>query len=155
MGESSGSPSERTTRQDDADAIRRLLHAYGDAVLARDALEWGGLWTDDATWELGPDRVLHGRDAIVEHWVAAMAKYRRVVQVYLSSTATIDGDHGTGRAYFIELNERVEGDRLTLVAWYDDIYRRATDGWLFSSRSIRPLYRGAPDLSGMFFGPAD
>ena len=40
----------------DADGIRRLLHAYGDAVLARDAAAWGALWTDDAEWVLGPDR---------------------------------------------------------------------------------------------------
>ena len=54
--------------QRDADAITRLLHAYADAVLASDEAWWGSLWTEDATWDLGPDRVIEGRDAIVEHW---------------------------------------------------------------------------------------
>lgn len=38
----------------DDDAVRRLLYAYGDAVLARDAAAWGGLWTDDAVWSSDP-----------------------------------------------------------------------------------------------------
>ena len=138
----------------DADAVRRLLHAYGDAVLARDARAWGDLWTGDAVWELGPDRVVAGRDAIVDHWLAAMANYRHVAQVYLSSTATFDGDEAVGRAYLVELNVPIDGDRRVLVGWYEDAYRRTADGWRFSRRALERLYAGAPDLSGQFFGPA-
>ena len=86
-----------TMSERDADAIRRLLHAYGDAVLARDADAWGELWTEDGVWELGPGRVIEGREAIVEHWRTSIANYRHVVQLYLSSTATIDGDAAAGR----------------------------------------------------------
>jgi uncharacterized protein (TIGR02246 family) len=135
----------------DADAIRRLLHAYGDAVLARDATAWGDTWTEDGRWELGPGRVIEGRAAIVEHWRTSMANYRHVVQVYLSSTATIDGDAAEGRAYLIELNVPVDGDRRILVGWYEDTYRRIDDGWRFAGRSLTRLYAGAPDLSGQFF----
>ena len=137
----------------DADAIRRLLHAYGDAVLAQDADAWGELWTDDGRWELGPGRVIEGRGAIVDHWRTSIANYRHVVQLYLSSTATIDGDAAAGRAYLVELNVPVVGDRRILVAWYDDGYRRTDEGWRFSSRSLSRLYVGAPDLAGQFFGP--
>ena len=98
----------------DADAIRRLLHAYGDAVLAHDEAAWGALWTEDAVWELGPDRTIEGRATIVDHWRTSIANYRHVVQLYLSSTATVDGDDATGRAYFVELNVPVDGDRRVL-----------------------------------------
>ena len=87
---------------------------------------WGELWTGDATWELGPGRVVEGRDAIVDHWRAAMADYRHVVQLYLSSTATFDGDEAAGRAYLVELNVPIEGDRRVLVGWYEDAYRRTS-----------------------------
>jgi ketosteroid isomerase-like protein len=138
----------------DADALRRLLHAYGDAVLARDEAGWGALWTEDAVWELGPSRTIEGRAAIVDHWRASMTGYRRVVQLYLSSTATVDGDDAAGRAYLVELNEPADGDRRVLVAMYDDTYRRTAGEWRFSSRSLTKLYQGAPDLSGQFFGPS-
>jgi uncharacterized protein (TIGR02246 family) len=141
----------------DGDAIRRLLHAYGDAVLDRDAAAWGALWSDDATWTLGPGRQLEGREAIVDHWRSSIAKYRRVVQVYLSSTATIDGDDAEGRAYLLELNVPVDGHRRVMVGYYDDTYRRDDRadgrGWRFASRSLTKLYAGAPDLSGDFLPP--
>ena len=136
----------------DDDAVRRLLYAYGDAVLARDAAAWGGLWTDDAVWALGPDRLIEGRDAIVEHWSASMAAYQHVVQLYTSNTATFDGDGAVGRAFLVELNVPVRGDRRMLVGWYDDAYRRTVEGWRFSRRALSRLYSGAPDLSGQFFG---
>ncbi len=104
-------------------------------------------------WELGAGRVIEGRAAIVDHWRTSIANYRHVVQLYLSSTATIDGDAATGRAYLVELNVPVDGDRRVLAALYDDTYRRTAGGWLFSSRSLTRLYAGAPDLSGQFFGP--
>ena len=137
----------------DSDAIRRLLHTYADAVLERDEAAWGALWTEDATWELGPGRVVEGRSAIVDLWRTSLAAYRHVVQLYLSNTATIDGDTATGRAYLVELNVPMQGERRMLVASYDDTYRRVSGEWLFSSRSLRKLYAGAPDLSGQFFGP--
>jgi uncharacterized protein (TIGR02246 family) len=137
----------------DHDAIRKLLHDYGDAVLARDEAAWGATWTHDAVWVLGPDRQIAGRDAIVEHWRASIGNYRHVVQLYQSSTAAVDGDDAAGRAYLVELNVPVEGDRRILVGWYDDRYRRTDEGWRFSSRALVKLYAGATDLSGQFFGP--
>jgi ketosteroid isomerase-like protein len=137
--------------QRDADAITRLQYAYADAVLASDEAWWGSLWTEDARWDLGPDRAIDGRAAIVEHWRGSIATYRRVVQLYLSSTATIDGDEAHGRAYFVELNVPVDGDRRVLAAYYDDRYRRSAEGWRYASRTLGRLYQGLPDLSGTFF----
>ena len=136
----------------DEDAIRRLLYAYSDAVLARDDQAWGALWTDDAVWELGPGRTVEGRDAIVGHWRTSMAGYRHVVQLYTSTTATVDGDDALGRAYLVELNVPVGADRRMLVGSYEDAYRRTADGWRFSRRALSRLYSGPPDLSGQFFG---
>ena len=135
----------------DGDAIRRLLHAYADAVLSRDGAAWGALWTADAVWVLGPGRQIDGREPIVEAWRNSIANYQHVVQLYQSSTATIDGDEAAGRAYLVELNVPVEGDRRIMVGYYDDTYRRDTDGWRFASRALTKLYAGAPDLSGEFF----
>lgn len=138
--------------QPDADAITRLLHAYADAVLARDEVAWGGLWTDDARWVLGPGRVIESRRAIIDHWRTSIDAYRHVVQLYLSNTATVEDDEAAGRAYLVELNVPVEGDRRVMVGWYEDEYRRTAEGWRFTSRALEKLYSGAADLSGTFFG---
>ena len=142
----------QSSHPDDSDAIRRLLHAYTDAVLARAEAVWGALWTDDARWELGPDRVVEGRDQVLAHWKSSLAAYQHVVQLHLSNTATVDGDVATGRAYLLELNVPISGPRRIFVGWYDDVYRRTVDGWRFSRRSLTRLYSGPPDLSGDFAG---
>ena len=66
--------------------------------------------------------------------------------------ADVDGDDAEGRAYLVELNVTADGERVVLVGWYDDSYRRTPNGWRYASRSLQQLYRGAPDLSGTFFG---
>ena len=37
-----------------------------------------------------------------------------------------------------------------MLARYDDTYVRVDGEWLFSSRSLGPLYHGPPDLTGEF-----
>ena len=139
-----------STYPDDTDAIRRLLHAYADAVLVRDDAAWGALWIDDGRWELGPNRVIEGREEILAHWRTSLAAYQHVVQLYLSNTVTVDGEDAAGRAYLIELNVPADGPRRVFVGWYDDDYRRTADGWRFSRRALTRLYAGPPDLSGDF-----
>lgn len=142
---------EGTDMNNDHSAIKRLLYAYADAVLTHDADAWGSTWTDDAVWELGPGREVHGKDAIVGLWIDAIAKYEHVVQLYQSSEATIDGDTACGRAYLVELNVPVDGPPRTMAGYYSDEYARTVDGWKFTSRRLRVLYSGPADLSGRFF----
>lgn len=134
------------------EAIRRLSHDYADAVISRDPDVWGALWTDDAVWVLGPGREVHGRAAIVELWLKALGAYTTVVQLYQSSESTIDGDDAHGRAYLVELVEQADGARRTMVGYYQDTYRRTSERWLFASRELTVLYRGATDLSGPLLG---
>ena len=84
-----------------------------------------------------------------------MAGYRHVVQMYLGNEVTVDGDAAHGRADLVELNVPVDGDRRVLIGWYADTYRRTPEGWRFSGRALTRLYRGAPDLTGTFFGMPD
>lgn len=139
---------------DDVEAIRRLLYAYADGVLERDADAWAATWADDATWVLGPGREVTGREAIVELWVSAMGRYASVVQLYQSNDVTFDGpDDAHGRAYLVELNEIDGQPPKMLAAYYLDVYRRTAEGWKFASRELKPLYAGPPSLEGgTFFG---
>ena len=60
-------------------------------------------------------------------------------------------DEAAGRAYLVELNVPVDGARRIMVGFYDDTYRRETEGWRFASRALTKLYAGPADLSGQFF----
>lgn len=137
----------------DESALAALSMEYADAVRANDADRWGATWTDDARWHLGPDRDVTGRQAIVDTWTAAIARYARVVQVYGACSFDVDGDVASGRCTFQELNIVADGSRYVMAGHYDDTYRRTADGWRFTSRRLTRYYHGPPDLTGTFTTP--
>jgi ActR/RegA family two-component response regulator len=134
------------------DAIQDLVHLYADAVVRRDAAQWTATWADDAVWELGKGRRVEGRDNIVALWSGAMSGFAAVVQNVVNGTATLDlaAGTGSGRWYIIEHWQRADDSRGILLAYYDDIYVRVDDTWLFASRELVVQYGGPPDLSGPF-----
>lgn len=123
--------------------LRRLIDRYCRGVIERDAEVWGSTWTEDATWFLGPDREVHGRDAIVNLWTTAMGAFNRVIQSPLHSTFDIDevSGVGTGRNVIRERFERADGTPGNLWATYVDGYRRVGNLWLFSSRRLEIIER--------------
>ena len=142
------------TTPNDHDELVRLSHTYGDAVrIGAGAVKaWAATWTADAEWEL-PGRSVAGIDAISALWCAAMARYSRVVQMYLSATFDVEGDQATGRIQLLELNEVADGGRAMMAGHYDDTYHRSADGWRFASRRLTVYYHGAADLSNVFQNP--
>jgi uncharacterized protein (TIGR02246 family) len=138
----------------DESALRALSLEYADAVRANDAARWAATWTDDARWVLGPGRDVVGRQAIVDMWSTSIAKYARVVQLYLTSVFDIDGDVASGRCQLVELNIVADGSRTMMAGHYDDTYRRSAEGWRFASRQLTKYYSGAPDLLGVFADPS-
>ena len=45
-------------------ALRRLAHDYCVGADHRDRVRWEAIWATDAAWEIGPDRIFVGFDAI-------------------------------------------------------------------------------------------
>jgi hypothetical protein len=142
---------------DDFVGLQALVHRYTAAVIERNGVAWGATWAQDAIWELGPDRHVEGRDAIVALWRGAMTRFHAVVQVVHSGELHYAGspDHVTGRWYINEWYRRSDGQSGTLLAHYDDAYVRSADGWLFTRRKLVSYYNGAPDLSGDFTNHRD
>ena len=134
-------------------AVQRLVHRYADAVVHRDAAQWGRCWAEEAKWDLGRGRQVEGRAAIVELWQSAMAGMAAVVQNVVNGDAWLAadaGDRAHGRWYINERFRRANGVAAILLAHYDDDYVRSADGWLFTNRVLRVHYMGAPDLSAEF-----
>lgn len=146
------------TSTDDFVAIQRLVHRYADAVVHRDAAQWGRCWAEDATWDLGRGRLVEGRDAIVALWLSAMKGMAAVVQTVQNGDAWNVGDvagRAAGRWYVSERFARADGNRGILLAHYDDEYVRGDEGWQFASRMLQPHYMGGPDLAAEFANTAD
>lgn len=139
---------------DDYIALQRLVHRYADAVVHRDAGQWGRCWADDAVWELGPGRSATGREAIVEMWTSAMGGMEVAIQTVDNGDAWREpgqpDDVATGRWYVTESFRRDGGQVGVLRAHYDDQFVRRGGEWLFAGRRLRVHYHGAPDLSGAF-----
>ena len=133
-------------------AISDLVHHYADAVVRRDADQWASTWAPDAVWELGKDRRVEGREAIVELWNNAMDGFKAVVQNVVNNGAALDDASGTGigRCYIMESWWRGDDSKGILLAYYDDSYIRGGDQWMFASRELVVQYSGPPDLSADF-----
>ncbi len=146
-------PNQPTPRE----AIAALVHRYSDAVVNRDAAQWGSCWAQDARWHLGPGRSVEGRPAIVDLWVKAMGGMAAVVQMVNNGAVHFDGDgdSATGRWYINEHYVRTNGATGLLLAHYDDTYVVEDGEWLFASRTLVPHYQGAPDLSAPFLNRVD
>jgi SnoaL-like protein len=130
--------------------ISDLVHRYSDAVVRKDKDQWAATWAPTARWDLGRGRVMIGRAAIVEYWTGAVDAFDVIVQLAHNGQAVVDGARGTGRWYVSEHTQRRHGSRGHLLAYYDDSYSLVDDQWLFASRAITVLYRGAGDPSGAF-----
>jgi ketosteroid isomerase-like protein len=137
---------------DDFVAVQRLLHCYADAVVHRDAVRWASCWADDATWELSPGSKVIGKAAIVDVWSRAMGGFTSVLHVVHNGDAlmTDDPERAVGRWYVDERFLLANGQTGMMLAHYDDEYRRAAGGWVFTSRVLHMHYRGPADLSGEF-----
>ncbi len=138
------------------DDIEDLVHRYSDAVVHRDAEQWASTWAPEGVWDLGGERLVKGRKAIVERWLESMARYPVVVQTVLNGAVELDEDAGTGsgRWYVQEMARRTDGEAVVMVAHYDDAYVRVDGGWRFAARKLSIHYRGPADISGTFAAEA-
>lgn len=129
--------------------IRTLVARYADAVIRRDASDWGETWAVDAVWKI-MGMETHGREGIVALWQRLMAGLTNVVQVPNACILEIDGARATGRWTITEYNKLATGTAMLMVGVYHDAYTRADGAWRFASRRFDALYAGPPDLSGAF-----
>ncbi len=132
------------TIEDDLE-IRNLVSRYADAVCRRDPDQWIGTWAEDSRWELGGGRETVGREATLNLWTKAIARYPWVAQLVMNGIVEVDGDTASGSWYILELNHLENGDGVMHAGNYEDTYTRTTEGWRFASRRFHLVYKGAMD----------
>lgn len=123
-------------------ALRQLVSQYCDAVVRRDAAEFGELWTTDAVWNLG--KPIEGRDAIVATFEKATKGFAWLVQTAPNAVFEVDEatGTGTGRVTITEQFRTKKGDDGSLVGVYHDRYVRHQGSWRFTERRIEVIHQG-------------
>lgn len=126
-------------------AIREALDAYADAVIQVDVDAWGALWAEDSTWSM-PDYpefgTVHGREKIIETWIAAMKQFPGVIFVSNPGSIVVEGDRAVVRAYTSEVYDDSSGATKRDRGRYDDVMVKVDGRWLFKSRAFRNIHRG-------------
>ena len=119
-------------------ALRQLVARYSDGVIRNDCPTWLATWTPDARWEPKPGEVLEGRDAIATHWAKTMKPFQWVVQTPGPCVFEVNETEGVahGRVTVQERSKRKNGRAATLLATFDDEYRRINGHWLFARRAL-------------------
>ncbi|MEM7078349.1 MAG: nuclear transport factor 2 family protein [Pseudomonadota bacterium] len=130
--------------------IRDLVARYADAVIRRDKDAWGDTWAADGRWKLPGARLVEGREAIVELWLGAMARFKFVAQIIHQGLVRMDGDEAFGRFTLTEHLQFADGGGMFNVGVYQDRYVNTADGWRFAERHYTALYndQGSGDMTG-------
>jgi ketosteroid isomerase-like protein len=124
--------------------LQRLAHDYCVAADHRDRARWDAVWTRDAVWETGPDRIFTGIEAIR----AAVERQWQTFPIMQHATANhivaIDGAVATGRSDVVVLVQLGDGRWIAGGGAYEDEYRRDGGRWRIARRRVVPPFDLAP-----------
>lgn len=132
--------------------IQTLAQKYADAVMRRDAEDWGDTWAEDGVWYLGMPNPIEGREAIVGLWKQAMGGYPVVLHIVQPGIIEVNGDTATARWYIQENIVDGDGNHIWVVGVYNDELAKVNGEWKFKLRKFDALYRGPNDLTGDLSG---
>ena len=128
-------------------AIRKLNARYCDAIIRRDAKDWGSLWHEDARWFL-MGNWMEGREAIVAAWEQALSGLPVVYQRMSGEIIEVHGERAVCRVYVDEQVVDAEGNALNFVGVYNDECLYTEDGWLYLVRRFDLITSNPGKLDG-------
>lgn len=123
-------------------ALRRAAHQYCVAGDLRDLELWRGVWTPDAVWELSPEMVFTGIEAICEtverQWQMFPAMSHGTVNL------DVDVEAATGRSDVLVHIQLQDTNWVTGGATYLDEYRRHDGAWRIARRTVTRTFNVGP-----------
>lgn len=126
---------------DDVAAIVAVTHAYCWALDSHAWDDLGGVFTADATADLGGVQV--GLDAITARVSDVLLRLRASQHMVSTHDVVVDGDRATCRCYLHAQHVRdIEGTAAHFVVGgrYDDELTRTEAGWRITSRSLTVIW---------------
>ena len=122
-------------------ALRQLVAKASDAVIRNDGDAWVNTWTADGRFEPRAGAVVEGREAIAAEWAKTMKPYQWVVQTPGNCVFEVNETSGVGhgRVTVQERAKRKNGKTASVLATYDDEYRRVNGNWLIAARTVHVI----------------
>jgi uncharacterized protein (TIGR02246 family) len=120
-------------------AIRELVESYNSAVIEINPQKWISHWAKDGVWNLGGGDI-EGKDAILEHWLSAMAPYKYAAMFSQPVFIQVDGDEAQAQWHTNERLQLPTGDQMLVIGRYNDRYKRLKEGWKIKSRHYSVVF---------------
>ncbi|WP_419932015.1 nuclear transport factor 2 family protein [Candidatus Poriferisodalis sp.] len=128
---------------DDRVEIRDLISRYNKAIDTGDADGYANTFTPDGQF-IGIVGTFNGRDELrafaaayaTEEQYADFASAQHWVTNVVVDAVEGDDERATVFSHLQMVKPSADGGRILLVGHYDDIVRRADDGWLFEQRIV-------------------
>jgi hypothetical protein len=131
---------ERVERVEAELALHRLANDYCNGADYRDLARWQRVWTADAVWQTSPDRSYRGLDEIVAAVTGQWQSFPIMQHSTVNHVVDVAGDKATGRCDVIVQIQLGDGRWIVGGGAYEDEYRRESDGWRISRRTVaRPF----------------
>ena len=132
-----------TVTNDDRVEIRDLISRYNKAIDTGDADGYANTFTPDGQF-IGIVGTFNGRDELrafaaayaTEEQYADFASAQHWVTNVVVDAVEGDDERATVFSHLQMVKPLADGGRILLVGHYDDIVRRADDGWLFEQRIV-------------------
>jgi hypothetical protein len=121
-------------------ALHRLAHDYCVGADHRDLARWVSVWTPDAAWEISPDHVFVGIDAICAVVKQQWQAFPIMQHATVNHVVDIEGSSATGRSDVVVLVQLSDRRWIVGGGTYTDEYRRDGGTWRIARRTvIRPF----------------
>jgi 3-phenylpropionate/cinnamic acid dioxygenase small subunit len=123
---------------DDAEAIRSLMSAYGRMLDLRDYEGWADLFAPGGQW-VGGDvyGAISGRADLLAFVTREFASTPPCVHMLGNMAIDLDGDRATAWSRWLLIEQAPDGGmRMALAGSYSDALVRLPDGWRFARREV-------------------
>jgi uncharacterized protein (TIGR02246 family) len=123
---------------EDKDAIRELLANYCFHVDGGDFDKWAGLFTEDATFDVGPLGKVQGREAIrkfvgTRNTAGQPTPYKHCT---INSVIRVNGNEAHAESYIFVLNGGEHAITTSVAGRYEDLLVKQGDQWRFRARKV-------------------
>lgn len=140
----------------DVDDIRDLTYTYAFLVDTRQVDEMvDTVFTEDGVFDATPvgQELMEGAEGIRAFFHEQNKTLMQSVHVTTNHRISVDGDLAHGTVYYLVRGVTSDGSEVSAHGYYDDQYRRTSDGWKISVRKGIPLL--PPKLSAVGATPVD
>jgi hypothetical protein len=130
-----------TSRPEDKDAIRELLHRYCFCMDGGRFNELAALFTEDGEW-IAPYRTAKGPAAIAAWLAQSVPPQPRRMHYVMNSIIDCDDRRGTAQSNYLVMVEDANGPLPSVCGTYDDVLVKEPRGWRFQRRRLIHAFRG-------------